>query len=160
MGGDLNDTMECPLASPFFSDSDGDSWISYSLYTTNNWRTKFMPMHEPGGYEKLDQTWQVKDEDEYSFSLIASDSVAGSQSAGLPLTTHPGPGGALGESGNFGSQEQYGWLLGPTDRAPANFADADGSVRSFIVDSGSRSSDEWLSFPAPKNHLVPVDMAR
>jgi len=160
LGGDLNQVMECPLASPFFSESSGDSWISYTLYTTNNWRTKFTSMHEVPGYEKLDDMWQVRNKPDYNFTMIASDSVAGRHSANLPLTTHPGLGGSLGQSGNFGNRAQYGWLLGPTNRAPANFADADGSVRSFVVDVNSHTSSAWVSFPDSKSHMVPVGMAR
>lgn len=161
LGGDLNQVMECPLASPFFSDSGGDSWISYTIYTTNNWRTKHMPMHEVPGYEKLDSMWQVRNQPEYDFTMIASDSVIGAASGGLPATTHPGlGGGTLGQTGNFGNRDQYGWLLSPSDRAPVNFADADGSVRSTVVDAGSRTSSDWLSFPASGSHIVPVEFAR
>jgi len=59
-----------------------------------------------------------------------------------------------GQEGNSDNQALYDWLLGrPT--APLNFADADGSVRSFVFDNRSLSSDEWVPAPGNMTHYTP-----
>lgn len=158
-GGDLDDTMECPLASPRYSDTDFGSTTSYTIYTVNNGAMKWVNMYEIQGYGRIDDQWQPDNDPNTSFTVVASDSAM-MYGSNLPYTTHPAPSGALGELGNGGNREQFAWALGPGQDATVNFADVDGSVRSGVVGVGSDSSDEWVMVPGNKPHFVPRSMAK
>jgi len=161
LGGDLDDVMECPLAPPFYSDNNTGSFVSYTVFTVNNHNMKFVKMNEKPGYEKLDATWQPKNKPEIDFAVIASDSALRWNSVS-PYATHPSAAGSLGQVGSASNQNQVGWQLGPTQRAPVNFADADGSVRSFTFENGSMVASDWVEIPSDggKPHYIPRALAK
>ncbi|MBI1336075.1 MAG: hypothetical protein GC164_03830 [Phycisphaera sp.] len=159
LGGDLDDTMECPLSSPRYSETQFGADCSYTIYTINNASMKWVDMYAQPGYERLYTAWQPDNNPNLSFTVIVSDSAL-THTSGLPYATHPGPKGSLGEVGNSGNREQFGWLLSPTDTAPINYADADGSVRSYDFDVNSRFSSAWVQVPGNMPHFVPREMAK
>lgn len=153
----IDSVLNCPLASPFYiGDDDDERIISYMLYTTNNYRIKTNNYAEPGGYKRLGDTFSPRAHPDQDFALLASDfsygTSSGKSSPDLPsndvngaLTTHPASNGALGER-EADINDAAGYIVGPNQNAPMNFADVDGSVQTWKINANSYlDTDTWSS---------------
>jgi prepilin-type N-terminal cleavage/methylation domain-containing protein len=167
---DIDSVLNCPLATPFFIGNDRiEKNISYMMYVTNNYRTKHFYYADVGAYEQVG-TWSPNDHPDSDFSILVSDFAVASQrgksSEDLStfdvqgaMTAHPAPGGYLGtyqnDSNDFG-----GYIVGPTQEAPLNFMDGDGSVQQFKVGANATNDTEnWLK-NGNKQMLLPRDLEK
>jgi prepilin-type N-terminal cleavage/methylation domain-containing protein len=167
---DIDSVLNCPLATPFFIGNDKiEKNISYMMYVTNNYRTKHFYYADVGAYEQMG-TWSPNDHKEVDFSMLVSDFAVARQSGKSDesltsndvtgaMTAHPASNGQLGtyqnDSNDFG-----GYIVGPSQDAPLNFMDADGSVQEFRVNAETTNdSENWLK-NGNKNMLLPKDLAR
>lgn len=169
LGGSVNKTMKCPLASPTFADSNIDTasgrvLTPYMLFTTNNYKTKTFVFADIGAYERLDRWWRPAKpgSNTLRFGILASDFTYGNF-GGSALSSHPARDGSSVESNNH-INSQTGYLLGDAE-VPVNYADHDGSVRSDNVSAASRTQTAiWASNSDPGNSdfafLLPRAMAK
>jgi len=140
--------LQCPLASPFFVNNNSSEYIvSYMNYTTNNYRIKTNNYVDVGGYSRLGDTFSPRARPNQDFTVLASDFVYGrcsGKSSGTltsndvngALTTHPASNGYLGErAANI--NDAAGYILGPNQNAPMNYAEVDGSVPTFTVNANT-----------------------
>ncbi len=174
LGGPLEKTFKCPLACPYFAQKiqDSNDLSNYMLYPSNNWRSKHFDLNQPrdftrsipGGYQRLGNGFAVDSEPGVTFDLLASDAAMGKYaSSGTPLSGHPAPGGSI-QIGNH-ANDHYGWELGPNMSAPINYANGDGSVRTFTIDANSYLDvQDWVinngTGSASMKYLLPRSMAR
>jgi len=161
--------MHCPLKSEkFFENNQDDRILSYMMYVSNNYRSKHFYFEDVGGYERLSKTWSPEGEHDAEFTLLASDFVLGDFAPhGLPqyrgaLTTHPSTSGSLYE--HFAEINDFGGhILDSSQSSPANFADADGSVTTYLVNGDSiNDTDTWVinNRGNHRNVMMPRDYAR
>ena len=170
MQNDSNEAvMHCPMKnSKFFENNQENRILSYMLYTTNNHRLKHFEYDGPNAYERHGDTWSPRGEPAADFTVIASDFVLGNFAPfGLPqyrgaMATHPAPNGSLYE--HMGNINDFGGhILDIEHNSPNNFADADGSVRTFRVNKDSiNDTDNWVVNNAGnhRNVMLPRDLAR
>jgi len=167
---DQDQIMHCPFVSRTWLDKNAgdDRIISYMLYVSNNHRLKHFEYDGPNAYERLGDTWSPRGEPEADFTLLASDVVSGDfQPFGQPenrgaLSAHPGTSGAhhehVAEINDFG-----GYILTGSQTAPNNFADADGSVHTYRVNTNSINDTETWVINNGGNHrnlMMPRELAR
>ncbi|MEO0476295.1 MAG: hypothetical protein AAF085_10075, partial [Planctomycetota bacterium] len=177
-------SLHCPFIHKAFKDDNRfgineDKSLSYMLYVTNNYRSKFFYYEDVGAYQRLGDTWTPyrggtgsfdgRQKPDYEFTILASDFAWGELSPfgtggaykGL-LSSHPATNGATYETASQ-INEAPGYILEGTQEAPLNFADADGSVLTFRAsDSSKDDTDNWIV--NDKGHhrkiLLPRDLAR
>ena len=176
---DIDSVLNCPLAAPFFiNNNKNEKNISYMMYVTNNYRTKYFYYKDVGAYEQMG-TWTPKDRQDVNFSMLVSDFAVARQDGVSSedlhasesdvtgaMTAHPASNGYLGtyshDTNDFG-----GYIVGPNQDAPLNFMDADGSVQDFKVNANTYLDTEGWAFNgmgdpsnANKKILLPLDLAR
>lgn len=166
---DLESVMHCPMkTSKFFENNQEDRILSYMLYVSNNHRLKHFEYDGLDAYERLGDTWSPRGDPDADFTILASDIVSGDfQPFGQPqnrgaLSAHPGTNGSHhehhGDINDFG-----GYILQESQTAPNNFADADGSVHSYRVNSESiNDTDTWVvnNGGNHRNLMMPRELAR
>lgn len=166
---DIEAIMHCPMKSEeFFRTNPNNRILSYMLYTSNNHRLKHFEYDGPKAYERLGDTWSPRGEPDADFTLIASDVVSGDfqpfrqpENRGA-LSAHAAPDGSwyehIGEENDWG-----GHILKGAQTAPNNFADADGSVRTFRVNINSiNDTDTWVvnNRGNHRNLMMPRELAQ
>ena len=176
LGGPIDRTMKCPLASDFFANADLDTDLHnnqrplpYMLFVTNNYRTKTFGFDNVGAYEKQYARWSPVTEPALEFGLLASDFIYGQYDKVLnqPLSTHPGPNGHYGEVGDA-TNNNKGYDIGLNMDVPINYLDENGSVQTYKVNGTSwLDRNQWVANDQGKNgpkgafkFLLPRAMAR
>ncbi|MEM6505948.1 MAG: prepilin-type N-terminal cleavage/methylation domain-containing protein [Planctomycetota bacterium] len=171
---DQEQSMHCPFIHQKFKDYNDwglkeDKSLSYMLYVTNNYRSKFFYYEDVGAYERLGDTWSPLGKPDEDFTLLASDFAWGELSphgtGGAyrgALSSHPATSGAAFETESQ-QNEAPGYILEGAQEAPLNFADADGSVQTYRVsDTSKDDADTWVVNDQGHNRkiLLPRDLAR
>lgn len=176
--GDIDPVLNCPLASPFFINNNTEEYIiSYMIYVTNNFRVKTNNYARPGGYQKSGKYFSPRAHPNQKFGVLASDfaygkssgksspTVSGNDVNGA-LTTHPASNGALGER-EANINDASGYIVGPNQNAPMNYADEDGSVQNFAINAESYlDTDTWssnLNYGAPDSNfglMIPRELEK
>ncbi|MBI1336288.1 MAG: prepilin-type N-terminal cleavage/methylation domain-containing protein [Phycisphaera sp.] len=181
LGGTLDRTMKCPLATRFFAEGDLDNHTgpdnpdkvqlsNYMLYVTNNANQKIFRFStsDPNVVSsRVNTLWSPHNPVGLKFGYLASDVAFGNLnyggtnyfSAGT-VAGHPSPQGDYGEGGgpiNSHPGHRLGIppLFYPPDPtlapAPINFVDGDGSVHTFNVTNRSINDSATWAINSNKN---------
>ena len=181
---DQEQSMHCPFIHEKFKADNRwgikeDLTLSYQLYVSNNYRSKFFWYEDVGAYERMDDAWTPyrggsgsfdgRRKPDHQFTLLASDyawgELAPHGTGGAyrgALSSHPATNGATYETASQ-INEAPGYIIEDSQEAPANFADGDGSVHTFRVNSNSKDdTDNWVVHDQGHNRkiLLPSDLAR
>jgi prepilin-type N-terminal cleavage/methylation domain-containing protein len=179
LGGELANTMLCPLAPPYFADSTtldhgGHSQYSlspYMMYTTNNWRQSRAWYADVGAYERLGRSWSPQRNPDVSFTVLASDYNIYNRGDKQVFSGHPGPDGFVSDdsSGAYGNGATNAtnftvtYVLGHKFSAPINFVDGDCSVRTYTISTSEIDFNaDWYywSNMGGFGFVLPMDLAK